>query len=239
MSNNLALSQLATNQASPETPINDMSGQLDAALTEILTVDLTGSNHTFSNTEYRQNVRAILTNAATTRTVGFPAIKRGIFFVYVDVTCTGAVSLVLGTTTLAVTAGRLYAVHTDGTANGLVARDIGGINEPHDIHAFVPGVMANAQLLFRMKATRAFTLPINLTGSFVSAVSAATGSTVITLKKNGTSIGTATFAPAATTATFSFAAAVSFAAGDVFTIEGPATADATLADTSYDLFGTR
>lgn len=108
----------------------------------------------------------------------------------------------------------------------------------YDIHIPIQGVMANAEI-FRTQATRAYTLPINLTGSYVSAGTAATASTVFTFKKNGTSIGTATFAASGTTATLSFTAAVSFAVGDVLEIDGPATADTTLANINIDLLGTR
>ena len=44
MSNNLSLSQVAAAQSQKEVTINDQAGQLDAALTEMLTVEVDDSN---------------------------------------------------------------------------------------------------------------------------------------------------------------------------------------------------
>lgn len=110
---------------------------------------------------------------------------------------------------------------------------------PYDLATFYPGVPGNSQLLARIKLARAVTFPINLTGSLADARVAATASTTVTLKKNGSSIGTLVWAASGTSGAFTFAAAVSFAAGDVLTLEGPATADVTLADISITLIGTR
>jgi hypothetical protein len=65
---------------------------------------------------------------------------------------------------------------------------------------------------------------------------------VIDVKKNGTNIGTVTFAAAATTGTFATTASgtpETFAAGDELRLVGPATADATLADIHITFAGTR
>lgn len=66
--------------------------------------------------------------------------------------------------------------------------------------------------------------------------SAATASTVISLKKNGTQFGTITFAAAGTSGTFS-CTATSFAAGDVLTEVTPASPDTTAADLGVTLRG--
>lgn len=89
----------------------------------------------------------------------------------------------------------------------------------------------------RIKIVRAVTLPASLTGSSADAGTAATASTVFTLKQNTTGIGTITFAAGATTGTFSFTSAVTFAAGDTFEIDAPATADTTLADIAFTFKG--
>lgn len=114
----------------------------------------------------------------------------------------------------------------------------GGTNT-YDVPIFVPDKPTASMLCARIAAVRAFDLPASLTGSVASAGVAATGSTVFALHKNTTSIGTVTFAAAGTTGTFSFASAVSFAAGDVLRIIAPGTADATLADISISFAGTR
>jgi hypothetical protein len=78
-----------------------------------------------------------------------------------------------------------------------------------------------------------------LTGSVASAGTAATGSTTFDLQKGTTSFGTVVFSAAGTTGTFTSASGATFAAGDVLRIVAPATADATLADISISLMGTR
>lgn len=239
MSNNLTLSQLATNQASPETPVNDANGQLDAALTEILSVDLSGADAILTDLQLKRNIMFKAINATVARNIIVPAIKRGVLVFESDVANTADITLTTGTSVVTMHPGRIYIVTTDGTTNGMWGRDVGGYNEPNDVHVYIPSTMSSAAILYRMKVTRAFTLKATLPGSYVSASVAATGSTTLTFKKNGTSIGTAVFAATATTATFTFAADVTFAAGDIFTIEGPATADATLANTSLDLKGQR
>lgn len=240
MSNNLNLTQLSTNQASPEVPINDAMGKFDAAITEITSLDLTSGSILMTALQYRSAVLFRAINCTTTgRNITVPVLKRGLTLFESDSNNTNTFTLTSGSTVITLSPGRTYLVYTDGTANGLFVRDIGGINEPNDLHVFVPGPMSNNQLLLRLKATRAFTLPQNLPGSFVTAGTAATGSTTLTLKKNGTSIGTAVFSASGTTAALTFAADVTFAVGDILTITGPATADATLADTSIDLLGKR
>ena len=108
----------------------------------------------------------------------------------------------------------------------------------YDIGGFSQGKPDASSSLFRLVAPRAFTLPQNLTGSIAKAGTAATGSTVFTLKKNGTQIGTMTFAASGTTATFSFASAASFTIGDIIDLVAPSTQDATLADISVTLVAT-
>jgi hypothetical protein len=106
----------------------------------------------------------------------------------------------------------------------------------YDMHFVIQGIMANAEV-FTTQITRPMTWPASLTGSYASAKTAATASTVFTLKRNGTSIGTITFAASGTTGTFSFASSVTWAAGDLFEMDGPATADTTLANINIDLAG--
>lgn len=108
----------------------------------------------------------------------------------------------------------------------------------HDLSAFHPGVLANGAVVLRHVAVRAWSLPTNAAGSAVSAGTAATGSTTLTLKKNGSSIGTAVVPASGTTASFTVTA-TSFAALDVFTVEGPATADTTLANVAISFLGSR
>ena len=59
------------------------------------------------------------------------------------------------------------------------------------------------------------------------------------MKKNGSSIGTINWAASATTATYTFASTITFAAGDILQLVAPATADTTLADIGITIAATR
>jgi hypothetical protein len=109
----------------------------------------------------------------------------------------------------------------------------------YDLLFYSGGAMEDNETLFRLVATRGFQLPASLTGSEFSAGSAATGSTTVTLYKNAGSIGTLVWGVAATEPTVTFASAVTFAAGDIFRISGPATADATLGDVAMSFIALR
>lgn len=111
--------------------------------------------------------------------------------------------------------------------------------QPYDLLMFFPGSPTGSQVMGRVVMPRAVTLPSGLTGSYSSAINAATGATTLTLAKNGGSIGSVNFAGGSATATFTFASAVSFVAGDVLTLTNQATADASLAGVSVTLAGTR
>lgn len=113
--------------------------------------------------------------------------------------------------------------------------------QPYDLTGFYPGVPGSSIRLTRVPFARAVTFPANFAGSVAASVVAATGSTAFDVRKNGSSVGTITFAAGATTATFTTAggAAVSMAAGDHLSIMSPSTADATLADIDFVLAGTR
>lgn len=125
------------------------------------------------------------------------------------------------------------------TADSTQASGLKWVAPSYDLPVYIPDKPTTSMICARIAVVRAFDLPVSLTGSVASAGTAATASTVFTLYKNTTSIGTVTFAAAGTTGTFSFASAVSFAAGDVVRIIAPATADTTLADISITLMGSR
>jgi hypothetical protein len=67
---------------------------------------------------------------------------------------------------------------------------------------------------------------------------AAMGTAIFRIKKNGADIGTMVFAASATAATFSMSSATVFNAGDLLTIVAPATPDATLANLAWTIMGT-
>jgi hypothetical protein len=113
------------------------------------------------------------------------------------------------------------------------------LSQPFDLTAYYPGVPSASVTVTRVPVARAVAFPANFTGSVGIASVAATASTAFDVRKNGTSVGTITFAGGATTATFTTSGAVSFAAGDYLSIVAPSTPDATLADPGFVLTGTR
>jgi hypothetical protein len=82
--------------------------------------------------------------------------------------------------------------------------------------------------------------PSGAAGSNGTAGAAATGSTTLTLAKNGSAFATFVWAGAGTAATVTLSSTTTFnGTSDVLTLTGPATADATLAKIGVNLAGTR
>jgi len=96
----------------------------------------------------------------------------------------------------------------------------------------------NAAVLMRFSVNRAIVMPAGLTNSYAESTVAATGSTVYSIKKNGSEVGTMTFAASGTIATFAMASQTSFAIGDILTVVAPASADATHTDIAWTLTAT-
>jgi hypothetical protein len=149
--------------------------------------------------------------------------------------------------TLAVTkanqsANQVWAGPTSGSAaapafRALVAADIPA--QPYDIGSFIEVAPTASQVVLRHVFARSVVFAAGLSPSRGAAGTAATASTTFTIKKNGSSVGSFNFAISATTATFTMASGTTFAAGDVMTVEAPATPDATLAGITFTLSGTR
>ena len=121
---------------------------------------------------------------------------------------------------------------------GAVYTRVAMANPIYDLVAYVHDAPAGASNLGRWAIARTIAFPANFSGSSVSAGVAATASTVLTVKKNGTSVGTLTFAISGTVPTMS-GSAWSVVAGDIVTVENQATADASLAKISITLAGER
>lgn len=126
MSNNLDLAQVAENQTSKELTINTALGQLDAALTEIRSCDVSSGNVTLTSGQARLYVSFFVENATTSgRKLIFPAIKK-LSMVIADPDNTQDIIAACGTTEVTVSPGDAVLIYTDGTANGLVAVSGGG-----------------------------------------------------------------------------------------------------------------
>jgi hypothetical protein len=110
---------------------------------------------------------------------------------------------------------------------------------PYDVGAMISGVPDASAVCLRYKFPREVTFAAGLAPSQGVANVAATADTDFDIQHNGVSVGTMTFATAATAATFDMASETVFDAGDVLTVIAPSSPDATLADISFVLAGTR
>lgn len=108
-----------------------------------------------------------------------------------------------------------------------------------DISAFFAGKPGASAVVLEFVATRAFGLAAAFAGSKAVLGTAATASTVLTVNKNGSAIGTITFGASGTAGTFAAATSTEFAAGDVLSIVAPGSADSTAANIGITLVATR
>jgi hypothetical protein len=129
-----------------------------------------------------------------------------------------------------------YAVQVNAGATALEFKP-----KIYRLYVFMPGVGSNAQVLFRNILVDAVTFPAGAAGSKSGPASAAaTGSTTFTFKKNGTSFATLVVAASGTSGAWTQASdAVFNGTSDILEIDGPATADATLADFGISFAGIR
>jgi len=239
MSTNLDLNQVLENQANKEVTINTATGQLDAAMTEFLSVDVSASSQSLTNTQYRRNALFKVTGAATSgRTVTVPALKRLSAF-QADPANSDPISIVRGATSYVLSPGSTALIYTDGTADGLIAvssLSSGGV-KPYDVGTFVSGLPASDEKLLRFNYPRSVDLPASFAGSIVTAQTAATAQTDFTVTVNGIGIGTIRFAASGTVATFVGIGAQNLVSGDVLMIQAPTVQDATLADIAFTIAG--
>jgi len=126
MSNNLDLSQITSGQSNKHTTANEQSAELDAALTEKLSVDLSSSSATLTDEQFRRNIMFTGTGHTVARALTVPAIERGFFVVKNAGTSSGALTVTRGATTVVMAIGTYAVFATDGTTDGLEQLAIGG-----------------------------------------------------------------------------------------------------------------
>lgn len=127
----------------------------------------------------------------------------------------------------------------DESSSGYWLPGGGGGPPPYDVGAMVAGVPDADAVCLRYKFPREVTFAAGMSPSQGVADVAATAETEFDIQKNGVSVGTMTFDAAATDATFDMASETVFEVGDVLTVIAPSSPDATLADISFVLAGTR
>jgi hypothetical protein len=277
MSNNLSLSQVAAAQNQKEVTINDQAGQLDAALTEVLTIEVDETNaYVLSASQFRRHFFTVVMEGSPAPTaaitVQVPAIRRGLFkllnltgqTVTIEVpgqseaapqvaagenrmlSCDGSDvrAAGIGAPNLASSSiSELLDVDISGIAAGQQLRWNGAalvpVAEPFDVGLHLPDLSTAGALLAEVVLARPVDFPSAFSGSTGYARIAATAETVLDVQKNGSNIGTVTFAAASATPVFALPSATSFAAGDRLAVVNEDPADATLAGVSLTFAGTR
>lgn len=129
--------------------------------------------------------------------------------------------------------GDSVMISTDGT------NYFTGMPRTISVVAFAPSTLGNSQIMGYFKMDRPCVFPASAPNSYAVASVAATGSTTITIYKNGSSFATVVFSASGTTGAFTQSSSTSFAAGDILEIQGPSSADATLANIGITLQGYR
>lgn len=247
MSNNLDLDQLVAGQSDKETTVNTATGQLDAALTEAFTCDLSAGNVTLTSTQFRRNIAFRADGVATSgRKIIIPASIKKLFIVENEATSSHAIIVQKGTspnTQVTVAVGEIAFLYADGTATGLIGATFtgagGGISEVMSVSAMVAGAPTASQKIAIFVFPFSADIASGATGSQCESLVSATAQTDFLVKKNGSTIGTIRWAISGTIATYVTFSATSFAAGDIMVIEAPVTPDATLADIAFSLKMTR
>ena len=89
----------------------------------------------------------------------------------------------------------------DGNAVHFYNGALNQVAPPYDILCGIVGKPSNGEVVLLFVAPRAFRIPANAAGSYLKAGTAATGSSVFSIQKNGTQFLTATVAASGTTAT--------------------------------------
>jgi hypothetical protein len=109
----------------------------------------------------------------------------------------------------------------------------------YDAAIFVPGSIQRTagELIWQGVANRTMSLAAGNAGAFayLDVASSAAPNIVFAIEKNGTGIGTITFAPSGQTGSFNIPAATSFAEGDRYALRVTASANAVAAGLSVTL----
>jgi hypothetical protein len=130
-----------------------------------------------------------------------------------------------------------YCDGTDVVAIGAGHEE--GTELPCDPAMFLPGTRGSGALMAQIVFPRTATFPAAFAGSQAYAQVPATASTTLDVQHNEVNIGSITFGAGSGTASFSLAADTTFAPGDRLAIVNQDPADATLADLSITLKGSR
>lgn len=268
----LSAPQVAPNQNQKEATINTATAIIEGACNDHETIDLSGGNHTLTTDEFTKYFHQVYSGHSVARTVTLPNTVRffaasNLGTAAITVQCAGTpgttVAIPAGARGLLVSDGTNVVLVTSGVSHLADLTDTAGVGSasnaqylafdntsgkwipvsPSADQAFgIAGAPTASQKVHLRSIARSVRFVGDFLGSVAHAGTAATASTVFNVYKNGTLVGTITFAAAATTGTFSTdvgsgSTSVTFNIGDVLMVQAPASPDATLADISITLLG--
>lgn len=231
---NLALKYITAAQNQKEVTHNEALDQLEDVLTEVLSISVAAGNAAPTAAQVRAAALLQISGATTAgRTVTWPGVKRP-FVAALDAASSQAVTIVRGAKAVMLYPGCVLHLYADGTTNGL--QRLAEFGPDRTIH-WVRGVPDDDEIIARWQVQEASTLLPDLLGWDVQADIAATAETVFLVRKNGSVVGTLTWAIGGTVPVLATtgSAAVAFAAQDFIDIKGPAAADATLAGIFFNI----
>lgn len=237
MVGSLNVQQVSTSQQDKEDAINTATLDLDEALTEAHTVDLTSGNVTIAQNDHEHNIYFFLDNATTAGRIVTVRNQKRLNVYHSDAANTQMVIIRRGSTDIEILPGQTKLVYTDGTTNGMFEMSIG----LEDISWFEHATPAVSDMIYQKVFHTPCVIDDELLNSRAYAVTAPSGGAVaFDVQKNGSSIGSISFADASNTATFSTTgtAAEKFAAGDRISIHTPGTLHS-IADISFNLLAQR
>ncbi len=240
MSNNTGRTEVTAGQNQKEVTINDSDGILDAALTEFLDSDYTSADVTLTDDEFQQNVRFNSTNLTVARALNLVVFKK--FFIVDNTDGTATLTVTQGSTTIGVEAGGTSMFYADGTTNGLVQLSAGtgnGNADVFDLGFFIPGTTTDAQVLLSFVMVRAAQFPDDFSGSEFHSLTNPTATVTIDIQKNEADIGDISITSGGVATFTTDATTLDLVAGDRIAFLNQATADATLANFSVNLKGTK
>lgn len=221
MADNLNIPQVASNQNQKEVTINDATAKLSGAVTDSVSLDLSGGNVAVSNLQFQSNLKFETTGNTGSQSLTFPAIQRELFIVKNSGSSTLPVKC--GSTTLSLGAGSTAIYATDGTTNGITK--IISAGEQDYVASF--GGKPPANLTILMPLNQSIKLLSGLPGSnFAIDVNPSDGAMDFTIYKNASGIGTISFATDGTP-TVTFSSDVTFSVGDKLKVVAPGSPDST------------
>lgn len=236
---NLDIDHIAASQAQKEVTANAAFDALDSAMCGLTSIAIANVDTVLTDAQMLGCAYMKFTGTLTAiRAITIPGHNKTLI---VENSTTGGYSITINTSggsavTLVNAAKKI--LYCDTTTFSTVAEAASTAANPYDLGGSYIGKPAASAVLLRFPMTRAVRFPTSLAASQGIAGTAALASTTFVVAKNGTGFGTMVFGVSGTVATFT-GTQTDFAAGDIFTLTAPGTADDNLSDIGFAFAGTR